>query len=239
VTLASESSSGLIVQVDSGGTPSTANNDFWDGDIPWLTPKEITFLEDGLYVSRTERMITKEGLAGSSAKLLPPGTVMLTKRAPVGAVAINAVPMATNQGFLNFRCGSMLRPAYLAYWFRVIVVCSRRDHLPLRGHTFLHEIRELTEYEFADLGFPIATSEDLEDRADEFAMIAFLLPIDEAAANCLKSAVKLESWWKQIGAVSVIIILHVFMTFFAQYCAIYPSLEASRPPNRVKECYTT
>lgn len=43
---------------------------------------------------------------------------MLTKRAPVGAVAINAIPMATNQGFLNFQCGSKIRPLYLAYWFR-------------------------------------------------------------------------------------------------------------------------
>jgi type I restriction enzyme S subunit len=60
-----------------------------------------------------------EGLAQSAAKLFPAATVMLTKRAPVGAVAINAVPMATNQGFLNFQCGQKLRPVYLAYWFRV------------------------------------------------------------------------------------------------------------------------
>ncbi|MRR39616.1 restriction endonuclease subunit S, partial [bacterium] len=46
------------------------------------------------------------------------GTVMLSKRAPVGAVAVNAVPMATNQGFLNFRCGKQLRPLYLASWLR-------------------------------------------------------------------------------------------------------------------------
>lgn len=43
---------------------------------------------------------------------------MLTKRAPVGALAINAVPMANNQGFLNFQCGEKLRPLYLAYWLR-------------------------------------------------------------------------------------------------------------------------
>src|SRR5690606_10460962 len=52
----------------------------------------------------------------SGAKLLPPNTVMLTKRAPVGAVAVNTVPMSTNQGFLNFACGPKLRPLFLAYW---------------------------------------------------------------------------------------------------------------------------
>jgi type I restriction enzyme S subunit len=49
---------------------------------------------------------------------MPSGTVMLSKRAPVGAIAVNAVPMATNQGFLNFRCGKRLRPLYLAFWLR-------------------------------------------------------------------------------------------------------------------------
>src|SRR5205823_9200254 len=108
----------LIVHVDSGGTPSTTHTENWDGAIPWLTPKEITSMVDGIYVSRTERTITQHGLSSSAAKLLPVGTVMLTKRAPVGAVVINAVSMATNQGFLNFQCGRLLLPLYLAYWFK-------------------------------------------------------------------------------------------------------------------------
>jgi restriction endonuclease S subunit len=108
----------FILRADSGGTPSTSVEDYWDGDIAWLTPKEITGLGDTLFVSKTERSITRAGLANSAAKLLPPETVMLTKRAPVGAVAVNALPMATNQGFLNFQCGSRLRPVYLAFWLR-------------------------------------------------------------------------------------------------------------------------
>ncbi len=117
-TLEPDPLSELIVRVDIGGTPSTKVKRYWDGDIPWLTPKEVTGLTDGLFVSRTQRCITRAGLEHSAAKLLAPGTVMLTKRAPVGAVAVNAVPMATNQGFLNFRCGRRLRPLYLAYWLR-------------------------------------------------------------------------------------------------------------------------
>ncbi|MEI6044166.1 MAG: restriction endonuclease subunit S [Chloroflexota bacterium] len=117
-TLEPNSEDGLITQVDSGGTPSTTDDENWDGEIPWLTPKEITGLSDTIYVSKTERTITPKGLRNSSAKLLPVGTVMLTKRAPVGAVVINAVPMTTNQGFLNFQCGPKMRPLYLAYWFK-------------------------------------------------------------------------------------------------------------------------
>jgi type I restriction enzyme M protein len=118
VTLEPHPKSEFIIHVDSGGTPSTKKDEFWNGKIPWLTPKEITGFTDSFYVSKTERTITQKGLSGSAAKLLPPGTVMLTKRAPVGAVAINAVPMANNQGFLNFQCGEKLRPLYLAYWLR-------------------------------------------------------------------------------------------------------------------------
>ncbi len=108
----------LVRRADTGGTPRTTREDFWDGHIPWLTPKEVTAMADGLFVSQTERTITKAGLENSAAKLLPAGTVMLTKRAPVGAVVVNAVPMTTNQGFLNFQCGPALRPLYLAYWLR-------------------------------------------------------------------------------------------------------------------------
>jgi type I restriction enzyme, S subunit len=118
VTLAPSSDSGFILHVYSGGTPSTSEDGFWDGDIPWLTPREITRLGDAVYVADTERKITESGLRNSAAKLMPPDTVMLTKRAPVGVVAINAVAMATNQGFMNFQCGPRLRPLYLVHWLR-------------------------------------------------------------------------------------------------------------------------
>jgi restriction endonuclease S subunit len=115
-TLEPSPEAGFIAQVNSGGTPSTLNEDYWDGRIPWLTPKDVTALEDEIFISRTERTVSQSGVDSSGAKLLPAGTVLLTKRAPVGLVAINAVPMATNQGFLNFQCGPKLRPLFLAYW---------------------------------------------------------------------------------------------------------------------------
>ncbi len=155
-TLQPDSSLGLIDRVDSGGTPSTTNEDFWDGDIPWLTPKEITAFSDGLYVSRTERSISALGLASSAAKLMPANTVLLTKRAPVGAVAVAAVPMATNQGFLNFTCGPRLRPLYLAYWLR-----ANREYLEkvANGSTY-PELYQSDLFEF-ELAVP---SLDLQDR---------------------------------------------------------------------------
>jgi len=146
-TLEPDPARGLIARVESGSTPSTGHEEYWDGDIPWLTPKDITGRSQGLYVSRTERTITQRGLESAGVKLLSPGTVMLTKRAPVGAVAVNAVPMATNQGFLNFTCGELLRPLYLAYWFQ-----ANRPYLELcaNGSTYPELYKsDLFEFEIA------------------------------------------------------------------------------------------
>lgn len=81
-----------------GGTPSRDVPSFWRGTIPWVTPGEVSgnttkFLHD------TDEYISPSGLAGSGANLLPAGSLMVTTRATLGARAINAVPMATNQGF--------------------------------------------------------------------------------------------------------------------------------------------
>jgi type I restriction enzyme S subunit len=116
--LEQDPNNGVISEVRGGGTPSTTEPDYWGGPILWLTPREITNDRTFHFVSTTERTITEKGMESSAAKVLPPGTVMLTSRAPVGDVVINRAPMATNQGFLNFKCGERLLPEFLYYWFK-------------------------------------------------------------------------------------------------------------------------
>jgi type I restriction enzyme, S subunit len=108
----------VVNKVVSGGTPSTKNPEFWGGTILWLTPKEISSDASYRFKYNTERTITKEGLGNCGATIVPPDTVMLTKRAPLGKICINKEPMATNQGFLNFTCGNKLLPDFLYYWFK-------------------------------------------------------------------------------------------------------------------------
>ena len=98
-----------------GGTPSRLEQAYFDGAIPWATPTDVTKLQ-GRHLTVTKEKITDNGLKNSSAKLLPARSVLLTSRATIGFVAINSVPMATNQGFINFICGPDLIPEYLAYW---------------------------------------------------------------------------------------------------------------------------
>ena len=79
-----------------GGTPSTTNSEYWDGDIDWYAPAEIG---EQRYVSKSKKTITELGLKKSSARILPVGTVLFTSRAGIGNTAILGKEATTNQGF--------------------------------------------------------------------------------------------------------------------------------------------
>jgi type I restriction enzyme S subunit len=84
-----------------GGTPSTKNPEFWeDGDVTWVTPTDIT-RNDCLALLRSEKKITAAGLKHSSAKMVPPNTILMTSRASVGFFGLADFPVSTNQGFIN------------------------------------------------------------------------------------------------------------------------------------------
>ena len=87
---------GELADIVGGGTPSTSNDDYWDGDIDWYAPAEIA---DQIYVASSERKITQQGYENSSAKMLPVGTVLFTSRAGIGKTAILRKEGCTNQGF--------------------------------------------------------------------------------------------------------------------------------------------
>lgn len=89
-----------IGDVSSGGTPDTGKMKYWNGDINWCTPTDITALKNK-FLGDTKTKITEEGLKSSSAKILPPFSIIVCTRASIGKAAINTVPMSTNQGFKN------------------------------------------------------------------------------------------------------------------------------------------
>jgi len=101
---------GDISEIIGGGTPSTFNNDYWDGNIDWYAPAEI---DEQIYASGSKRKITELGLKNSSAKILPPHkTILFTSRAGIGKTAILNQPGATNQGFQSM----VLKDEYTPYF---------------------------------------------------------------------------------------------------------------------------
>ncbi len=85
-------------EINSGGTPSTSEPNYWGGDIPWISPVDLSGFEQK-FISVGRKSITMSGLQRSSAKLLPKGTVLFSSRAPIGYVAIANNELCTNQGF--------------------------------------------------------------------------------------------------------------------------------------------
>jgi type I restriction enzyme S subunit len=124
---------GEIADIIGGSTPSTADPSNFNGEIPWLTPKDLSSGQHDRYVSRGERNLSRKGLESCSAQLLPAGTVLLTSRAPIGYVAIAKNPIATNQGFRNLVPKPGINSEFLYYWLKAHVEELRRH---ASGSTF-------------------------------------------------------------------------------------------------------
>ncbi len=107
---------GDVVTVKGGGTPSTKNQEFWDGgEHCWATPKDLSRLFHPVLLD-TNRRITDAGVSSISSGILPVGAVLMSSRAPVGYLAISGVPTAINQGFIAMVCDGPLPPTYVLNW---------------------------------------------------------------------------------------------------------------------------
>lgn len=129
------------VRVVGGATPKSGTAEFWDGDVPWTTPKDLSDL-DGKFLTDTPRKITRAGLKSCAAELLPANSVLFSSRAPIGHVAINSVPMATNQGFKSMVPGPNVDASFLYWWLK----CHRADiELLGNGATFKEVSKAIVE----------------------------------------------------------------------------------------------
>ena len=100
-----------------GTTPSTKSPEFWDGDIHWTTPRDLSN-NDGPYLLDTARKITESGLAKISSGLLPKGTLLLSSRAPVGYLGFSDVPIAINQGYIAILDDKGFSKHFIYLWLK-------------------------------------------------------------------------------------------------------------------------
>ena len=108
---------GDVSDIVNGGTPDTNKKEFWEGNILWVTPKDLGKLNSN-FVDDTERKITNAGLKNSSAKILTENSVILSSRAPIGHLAINTKPISTNQGCKGITPYDGLNTKYLYYFLK-------------------------------------------------------------------------------------------------------------------------
>ncbi|HOR79133.1 MAG TPA: restriction endonuclease subunit S [Anaerolineaceae bacterium] len=111
---------GEVCEIVNGGTPKTGVAEYWDGSHQWITPAEMG-KRSTPYIDETARKLTDAGMANSSAQLLPPFSVILSSRAPIGHLVINTVAMATNQGCKGLVPSKAIHHKFLYYYLTSIV----------------------------------------------------------------------------------------------------------------------
>ncbi|AST67775.1 restriction endonuclease [Kosakonia cowanii] len=122
-----------IGEIVGGGTPTSDNPQYWSTEgIKWLTPADLSGFK-GKYISSGARDITAAGLASSSAKLMPKGTVLFSSRAPIGYVAISNAELSTNQGFKS--CVPYIKESAEYIYYFLLSAAKKIDEMA-NGTTF-------------------------------------------------------------------------------------------------------
>ena len=136
-----------LFNVVNGATPQSSVLEYWDGDIPWVTPEDIAN-EPNPSIFRTKRSITKEGYASCGTTLVPKNSIILTTRAPIGNIGISEVELCSNQGCKILIPKNEIFPKYAYY-----SVLSRKENLVSlgQGSTF----RELSSDSLKNVSIPL------------------------------------------------------------------------------------
>ena len=176
-------------QIVLGSTPNSKEASYWDGDIKWITPAEMT--EESYYIYDTDRHITEDGVKSASLTLLPYRSVLFSTRAPIGKVGLVGSPMYCNQGFKNFICGDKLNPVYLYY-----TLIYKREYLVSLGTgTTFKELSKRT-VEGLDIAIPpLSLQEQFESiyhQADKSEFVGCKSQFIEMFGNPLSSIQKNE-----------------------------------------------
>lgn len=104
-----------VFKIVNGGTPSSSEENYWNGEIVWITPNDLSKLTE-VYIKDSERKITVDGLCNCSAKKVPMNSIIISTRAPIGYVAIAGVDLCTNQGCKSLVSTKVINHEYFYYW---------------------------------------------------------------------------------------------------------------------------
>ena len=172
---------GDVCTVVSGSTPKSTVPEYWDGDIKWITPAELS--NDTYIINDSARHITALGVAKTGLKSFPAGTVILSSRAPIGKTAIAGCEMFCNQGFKNLICSEKIDSKYLYYF-----LSGKTDYLNSlgRGATF----KEISKAIVENIEIPLPEVEEQKRIATRFERLLRLIQLQKAELEELDKLVK-------------------------------------------------
>lgn len=167
--------------VFAGATPKSGNSEFWDGDVVWVTPADYT--TEQKYITQGRKYITQEGFESCSTELIPAGSLIFSKRAPIGLVAINMVELCTNQGCLSCVPKDGNDVEYFYYAFSCF---AEQFDLYGSGTTF----KEISADAFVNFPIPFPSTEEQKEISEHLRIkcseLDTLISANEATIQKLK-----------------------------------------------------
>ena len=148
-----------LMYLYAGATPKSDNEEFWDGDIVWITPAD--YKTEDVFISKGRRNISTKGMESCATTLLPKNSIIFSKRAPIGLVALNGEPLCTNQGCIG--CIPKKEKAYSKYYYYTLSAFTEQFELYGAGTTF----KEISANNFANFLLPFPQIEE-QQRIAEF-----------------------------------------------------------------------
>ena len=162
-----------------GSTPSRAISRFWNGNIPWVTPGEMTALVGTKFLNDTRERITRAGYESCGTRLLPPSSLLITTRATLGLVALAGCEVSTNQGFKSV---VFCRDNYPDFYFHLFHRLKPEMERLASGTTFL----EISAGDFGRITIPVPPP------SEQRAIAAVLDTIDDAIQKTEQIIAKLQ-----------------------------------------------
>ena len=184
----------------SGGTPNTEIEEYWNGNIPWISLVDLPQDEMITSIKTTKRTITELGLKNSSAKIIPKGSVIVSTRATIGRVGINEIELSTNQGFKNIiiKDKNVVNPTYLSF----IVTLLKPRLLELStGGTF----KEISKSSFETIEIPLPPIEVQEEIVRELEQYQKIIDGAKQVVDNYKPVIDIDPSWemKRLGDICV------------------------------------
>ena len=171
-----------------GATPNSTCQEYWDGNITWITPAD--YKTPDVYVCDSSRKITKRGLVSCSTSILPVGSIVFSKRAPIGSVAITRRELCTNQGCIGLVAKNRL--VNNKYFYYVLSIYPEVFDLYGSGTTF----KEISATTFASIQFPFSHV-SIQDRIATF-LDSKCSEIDAISADIQKEIETLEQYKRSV-----------------------------------------
>lgn len=185
-----------LFQIESGGTPSTKEDSYWNGNINWVTLVDLPQTNLITEINNSVKRISESGLKNSSAKLLPIETIVVSSRATIGRIGISKIPLATNQGFKNItiKDKNKILPKFVAF---VLTAKVEQMKQLASGGTFA----EISKTSFSTIKIPLPPLSVQQEIVEEIDRYQKIVDGARQVVDNYQPSFEIQSDWKTLKLV--------------------------------------